>query len=371
MTDIVVIGGGIAGVSAAATLSEHADVTLLEKEAVLAYHSTGRSAALYFLPYGDASVFALTRASKPFLLDPPDHLVDGAILSPRGALLIARGDQLDDLATLKAHDEQNCFQSVTPETVIELQPVVRPDYVAAGLYDESAMDLDVAGLHQAYVRMFRANGGVIDTSAPALSIERQSNSWTVTTASSSLSADIVVNASGAWGDLVAESAGIEPVGLLPLRRTGFMVASDLSLAHTPATAAVDLGFYFKPDGTQMLCSLAEEVLDEPGDARPRELDVALAIDRINDATTLAIRHVRSSWTGLRTFAPDRAPVIGFDPDHDGFFWLVGHGGTGIQTAPASADLVAELVLENRIPRYLEEEGIDAATFSPGRLRAQS
>jgi D-arginine dehydrogenase len=365
--DIVVIGGGIAGISAAAHLSAYGAVTLVEKESVLAYHSTGRSAALYFVPYGSSVVHPLTRASRSFLTEPPPDLVDAPLLTPRGALLIARADQHDLLDKAIDEDEQGCFERLTAEEVVGLQPLVRDDYVAAGLYDQSAMDMDVAGLHQAYVRMFRANGGEFEMSAPVTTIEGINDSWKVSTSTATVTADVVVNAAGAWGDVIAGCAGIKPIGLEPLRRTAFMVASDPSLSEAPITGGFEAGFYFKPDGPQMLCSLAEEEPDEPGDPQPREIDVALAIDRINTATTLDIRHVRSSWVGLRTFAPDRAPVLGFDPQHQGFFWSVGHGGTGIQMAPATARLVEGLVIEGIAPSDLIAEGLDVSAVSADRI----
>jgi len=366
--DVIVIGGGIAGVSIAALLAAESSVTLVEQESVLAYHTTGRSAALYFENYGADAIRPLTRASRPFLQDPPSGAVDSPLLSPRGALYIAREDQLQSLEEVAAEDPDRLFERVDGVRIRALQPIVRPGYAAAGLYDETAADIDVAALHQAYVRLFRTAGGVIDTSAPALQVSQSATGWTVRTSRATLEADVVVNAAGAWGDHIAALANITPVGLRPLRRTAFMVGSEPDLAHTALAADMDFGFYFKPDGPQMLCSLAEEELDEPGDAQPREVDVALAIDRINAATTLDIRHVRSAWTGLRTFAPDGAPVTGFEPDHPGFFWLVGQGGTGIQTAPGAAALAASLILNGSPPPDMVTDGLEVAALAPDRFR---
>ncbi len=367
MSDVVVIGGGIAGISVAARLSESLAVTLVEQESVLAYHTTGRSAALFFENYGSSAIRPLTRVSKHVMLDPPAY-VDAPLLSDRGALYMARPDQLESLENVAADDPDRSFVRIDGAEVERLQPCVRPGHAAAGLYDADARDIDVAGLHQMYVRWFRARGGSIETSAPAIAIEKLGGGWEVSTSSARLACDVVVNAAGAWGDRVAELAGVEPIGLRPLRRTAFMVGSDPALAHTPLVADMDFEFYFKPDGPQMLCSLAEEIEDEPGDARPREEDVALAIDRINAATTLAIRHVRSQWTGLRTFTPDGAPATGFDPDHPGFFWLVGQGGTGIQTAPGAAELAASLIVDQRPSAALLDAGLELEALSPARFR---
>jgi D-arginine dehydrogenase len=183
-----------------------------------------------------------------------------------------------------------------------------------------------------------------------------------------MAADVVIDAAGAWGDIVASLGGVEPVGLEPRRRTAFMVPGDISYAGWPLVADVDNGFYFRPDGTQILCSLADETPVPPGDARPNQLDVALAIERINAATTLDITTVRSAWAGLRNFVPDRAMVIGFDVDHPGFFWLVGQGGTGIQTAPAAGELTAFLVTKGEAPPVQLAAGLDLAALSPARFR---
>jgi D-arginine dehydrogenase len=178
----------------------------------------------------------------------------------------------------------------------------------------------------------------------------------------------VVNASGAWGDLVAGLAGIEPIGLQPMRRTAFMVPGDAACADWPFVVDIEERFYFRPDGAQFLCSLAEETLSPPIDPRPEMADIAIAIDRINEATTLGIRTVSSQWTGLRTFAPDREMVIGPEPGTPGFFWLVGQGGTGIQTSPACGALVAALVTGTPPPPELDAAGIDPDQYSPDRFR---
>jgi D-arginine dehydrogenase len=182
-------------------------------------------------------------------------------------------------------------------------------------------------------------------------------------------AGVVVNAAGAWGDRIAGLAGIAPIGLRPLRRTAFMVPGDSAYADLPFIVDADEDFYFRPDGSQFLCSPAEEVPDAPGDPRPRETDVAQAIERINAAAELAIRTVRSQWTGLRTFSPDRAMVIGFEPYRPGFFWLVGQGGTGIQTSPGAADLAASLIRGDELPEPLVAAGVDVTALSPNRYRA--
>ena len=257
---------------------------------------------------------------------------------------------------------------LTGERAVELAPALRPEAVAAGLWEPSARDLDVAGLHQAFVRIARRHGTEIRTTASVTAIERKNSGWSVATGDETTSCAVVVNAAGAWGDQVAAMAGVEPVGLQPMRRTAFMVPGRDEYAHWPMVVDTDQRFYFKPDGVQILCSLAEEEPSPPTDPKPRTEDVALAIERINAATHLGIRTVNSQWTGLRTFAPDRELVIGEEPSAPGFFWLVGQGGTGIQTSPAYGSLLASLVTGQSLAGDLVQAGVDPERFSPRRFR---
>jgi D-arginine dehydrogenase len=289
-------------------------------------------------------------------------------LSPRQALYIGRPDQSASLRAKAAEDATRDFVELNETQVVEVQPVVRPGYAVGGLLDPVAQDIDVAGVRQAFVRLLRQRGGRIDTSAPTVSVRPSRSGWTVETSAESHETDVVVNAAGAWGDVVAEMAGIDAIGLTPKRRTAFMVSGSDRLTDTPLVADVDMEFYLKPDGEQFLCSLAEEVPEAPCDARPREIDVALAIERINAATTLDILHVRSSWTGQRTLAPDGAPVCGFDPDADGFFWLVGQGGTGIQSSPGAAAYATSMIMSGAPDEVSAALNVDPAALSPARFR---
>lgn len=356
MADVVVIGGGIAGISAAAYLAQDRDVVLLEAESALAYHATGRSAALYYPGYGHSSIHPLSYASGHFFEDP--EFADHPLLAPRGVLtLLFPGHEAVALG--------EGAQRLDPQQVGGIVPVVSGT-VEAGIWEPDPMDLDVAGVHQAYVRMLRSVGGTIRTSCRVASIE-QAVRWRVTVGDEVLEADVVVNAAGAWADEVAAMAGVVQVGLVPKRRTAFTVAAPDGSEKWPLVHDSAFSFYFKPDGSQLMCSLADETPSEPCDARPREIDVALAIDRINTATSLGIRSVRSQWAGLRTFASDGGMVIGEDPSAEGFFWLAGQGGTGIQTAPAAGQLLAELVRTGAAPESLVTGGLDPAALSPARF----
>jgi D-arginine dehydrogenase len=366
VADVVVIGGGIAGVSAAAELAAvGAEVTLLEAEGQLAYHTTGRSAALYFENYGHPTVRALSRASRRYFEDPPAGSVDAPILSPRGAMVVAPPDQIEALREQIAEGRRHGthVEELSPAEACRIVDVLHIDQIALASYEADAADMDVAAIHQSFVRTFRHHGGTIVTNA---SVEQltPANRWTVTTAGGTVyQGDVVVNAAGAWADVVGTRAGARPIGLVPKRRTAFMVAAPDHAADWPLTVDAAHTFYFKPDGTQLLCSPADETPTEPCDARPEEIDIARAIDRINEMTTLGIRSVRSSWAGLRSFVPDGGMVVGFDPDLAGFFWLAGQGGTGIQTSPAAGALAADLIA-GITPR----SGVDPAPFSPARLR---
>ena len=365
--DAVVIGGGIAGVSVGHYLATAgADVTLLETEQQLAVHTTGRSAAVLYESYGTRANQRLTRASLGFFRSPPEGLVDGPLVRPRGVLLVARPSQME---SLRAEESRGVgLQPLSPAEVGSMVPVMRTGLLAGALLEAQAADLDVAGLHQAFVRGLRRSGGTIRTSSPVEALDRSRGAWRVRVPGSVIITPVVVNAAGAWCDRVAGMAGIEPIGLVPMRRTAFMVPGRPEWSGWPAVVDIDQRWYFKPDGEQLLCSPAEERPSPPCDARPREVDIALAIDRINRATRLGIRTVRSSWTGLRSFVADRSMVIGFDGSAEGFFWLAGQGGTGIQTSPGAGRLAAALIADGQPPDDHLQHGIQVEEYSPARLR---
>jgi D-arginine dehydrogenase len=251
----------------------------------------------------------------------------------------------------------------------EAFPLLRPETVERGMYEPRALAIDVAALHQGFVRGARINGAEIVRDAEVRSLDHRGDAWSVTTGDGTTHrAPVVVNAAGAWADVVAAAAGVDPVGLRPLRRTIFMVASPLGEASRvlPNCSDVDESFYANPEGAQFLCSPADETPSPPCDAKPDELEIARAIESINAATTIGVRSVASSWAGLRTFAPDRNFVVGDDPQAPGFFWLAGQGGYGIQTAPATARLSAAMVLGQSVPADLVARGLDVARLAPRR-----
>lgn len=370
--DFVVVGAGIAGASVAYELAAHGSVAVLERETIPGYHTTGRSAAVFTEAYERGPVRALTIASREHLESPPEDFSPGPLLSPLPVMLIGRRDQEPRLAE-HARDVAGLVpvDRLDGEDAVAACPVLRPGYVAAALLEPGSMEIDVHALHQGFLSSARRRGARVLTSTPVTGLKASAHAVQVVAGNSELEAGVVVIAAGAWADRVAGAAGARPVGLTPLRRTAFTFPAPERADTTgwPMVVDIDEDFYFKPEGAQFMGSPAEETPMHPHDARAEEADVALAIERINTATTLDIHHVRRTWAGLRTFAPDRSPVVGFDPEVPGVFWLAGQGGFGIMTSPAMARLAAGLITEQRIPEDLAEAGVRAEMLSPGRFRS--
>lgn len=338
--DVIVIGAGMAGVSLAYELSADRRVVVLEAESAPATHTTGRSAATWIGSYGPPVVRRYAAASLPLLLDPPFD-TDGPVATPMSCLWIGINGRDDDVRRLAGDTGSTLVNGAEAE---RLCPVLRPDTVALAAWDETAQDLDVMGLHHGYLRAFRARGGTLATSARVVAATRDGGEWAVTTESGEVfRAPVVVNAAGAWGDVVGAVFGAERLRLEPRRRTIFQSPTRADLTGVPFTAGIDDGFYFKPEGDTVLCSPQDATPQEPGSPRPDELEIARAIEAVNEVTTLALRTVRTSWAGLRTFAPDGNPVTRWDEKAEGYFWFVGQAGYGIQMAPALARHGAELI----------------------------
>ncbi len=356
--DIIVIGAGIAGAGIAWELAAAARVVLLEAEARPGLHTTGRSAAVYLKGYGNDVIRELTAASEAFLEAPPDDFTTAALVKRRGALSLVRADQLGGLAPTLArlHRHVPEARQLSPAEILRLVPPLRPDYAVAAIYDPGARDLDVDALFQGYLRGCKARGGRLIVDAPLRRLEAQGGGWRLTAGDHRLTAPVVVNAAGAWADQVAGLAGLSPLGLQPKRRTALLVAppAGWEIAGWPLVDDIDERFYCRPEAGRLLCSPADETASPPCDAQPEELDMAQAIDRIERALPLDVRRIEHSWAGLRTFAPDKTPVVGFDPRAPGFFWLAGQGGYGIQTAPAMASLASRLATGGTAPDALAD-----------------
>ena len=357
--DIAVIGGGIAGMSVAAELGASATVVVLEQERELAYHASGRSAAAFLESYGSPEIRTLTRASRPLFEAAGERL-----LSPRPMLWIASEAGAAELAGLLA--EEPSLRRIEVGEALDYCPSLRAEWLAGVAVEDAAQDLDVAALFDHYRRLGLARGVRLLTATGVTGAHRAGGGWRLETAQGRVEVGRVVNAAGAWADEVAARHGVARLGLAPLRRTVAIVSCPAVARTWPLVCDVLDGFYFRPEGDALLLSPVDETPSEPIDVRPDTVDIALAIERANEATTLELRHVRRAWAGLRTFAADRNPVVGPDPAEPTFFWLAGQGGYGMQTAPAMAWLAAAVILGDGPPPGLTEV---AARLDPGRFRA--
>jgi D-arginine dehydrogenase len=366
--DILIIGGGIAGLSAAAELSKCAKVTVLEAEGQIGFHSSGRSATMLHYALGDRLVRALTLASRPFFDSPPDGFGEIGRLMP--VLIHARDDERQALDALES--ELSLFaklERLDARGVHELCPLLKDDALY-GIADRNGIRLDPHALLQGNLRQVRANGGELQTGARAARIEYASDTWTVTTEKGgAYTAPVVVNAAGAWADKVAELAGVQLVGLSPKRRTiiTFDAPPGTELDGLPFAKTVGDELYFAPESGRLFASPMDEVPSEPVDAQPGEYEVALAAYRVEERTTVTVGHIHSKWAGLRSFAPDRHPAAGFAPDAEGFFWLAGQGGFGLQTSPAMACIAASLITGGPWP----VGDVSRGDLDPGRFVRQA
>lgn len=364
--DVAVVGGGMAGVSAAAELAAEHRVVLLERERDLGSHTTARSAAQWQVSHGAGPVRALTQASRVDMEAIAAEL-DIPVLRPRATMWTAAEPDAALVTELGA-SAPDLVELIEPEKARAMCPALRADYVAAAAVEWDAQDVDVDALVQYFQRLARTRGATMLRSAPVSVARRVDSHWELTTPTETVRADVVVNAAGAWADAVATAAGVAPKGLTPMRRTA-LVASVPNRPVDPSWPLVaDAGnrFYFRPEGAGVLASLSEETPAEAGDAKPVDLDIALTLERVNEATDLELRSVGRAWAGLRTFGPDRLPVVGFEPEVPGFCWLAGQGGYGIQTAPALARLTAALVRGSAVPADLVAAGLDVTALAPGR-----
>jgi D-arginine dehydrogenase len=361
--DVAIVGAGIAGVSLAARLAGPQRVLLLEREESPGSHSTGRSAAMFIESYGPPQVRALTRASRPVYLAPAAL----PILSPRGVLYVGWRGQEDAFGALAALG----LDRLDPAATLARVPVLRTDGLLGGLGDDDAMDIDVDALLQGWLSRARHAGAVLWTGAELQSARRDGAGWTIALADGrSARAALLVDAAGAWADAVAARAGVAPLGLQPKRRSAFVFdpPAGVDVRRWPTVCAVDESWYVKPDAGRLLGSPANADPVDAHDVLPEELDIATAIARIEERTTLSIRRPQRTWAGLRTFARDGEPVIGFDDAASGFFWLAGQGGYGIQSAAGAARLAEALIAGTALPEPLSAAGVDPAALAPGRLR---
>ncbi len=371
--DIAVIGGGIAGASVASALAPRRSVVILERESQPGYHSTGRSAAMLIESNGNAAIRALAIAGKSFMAAPPSGFSDAPILTPRGSLFVgsAQNRALVEKMYEDARGLSPAIRMIDAREALARCPVLQADACDSALLDDDATDIDVHALHTGYLRAARRLGAQLLLNASVDAIERKGTHWRLRAGNHELEAAIVINAAGAWADEVARLAGAQALGLEPRRRTAitFDAPTGTSVASWPVVFDIDWQWYFKPDAGRILASAADETLSPPCDAQPDEYDVALAVDRIERATTLQVRRIASKWAGLRSFVCDEVPVIGFDARADGFFHLAGQGGSGIKIAQGAAMAATGLIETGELPAELRALGLSRAQLAPGRLQA--
>ena len=364
--DFAIIGAGIAGASLAAQLSARHKVVLIEAEAHPGYHATGRSAAFWVECYGGPGVQPLTTASGPFLAMPPADFHDGPLMHRRGALHIGTAEHLSLADNMLAEFAASGvhIEHIDRRAVAAVVPGLRENWTH-GLWEPACCDIDVAALHGAYLRQAKRHGTQLHCNSRLHAAKWHSGTWQISAGSLNCSANIIINAAGAWADAVAQIAQVRSLGIQPYRRTISQLAVSPQVpAELPLVIGLDGSFYFKPDtGGRLWLSPHDETATPACDAAPDEIDVAMAIDRLQQVVDWDIRRVERKWAGLRSFAPDRLPVIGRDSAHDAFFWFAGQGGFGIQTAPAAAQLAASLLDTN----IAAPQGVDAAVYAPARF----
>ena len=368
--DIIVVGNGLAGAPAGAPLAADHKVALIAAEEAAGYHSTGRSAALWILNYGPPDVRVLTGLSRAFFEAPPPGFTETPIMSHRPVLNIAAADALTEYDRMMAIGTG--LRELTPAQAAELVPALRPGHVARAAIEDDTFDMDVATLHQGFLRMLRARGGQLALRSRSMRIERKNGMWEVeVTGGAVLRAPILVNAAGAWGDEVAAQAGVARVGLQPKRRTGVIInPKPWIVTDWPAVMDCAGTWYCRAEArTHLMVSPVDETPVPPQDIQPDELDVAIAIDRMQQALDIEVTRVERSWAGLRSFVPDGSLVIGWDDTAEGFFWSIGQGGYGIQTSPAAGQFVADLV-SHRDPGAAAPilGAVNPTRFKPSRFK---
>jgi D-arginine dehydrogenase len=369
MYDYLIIGAGISGASAAYELAAHGKVLMLEAESAPGYHSTGRSAALFTRNYGNAVVRRINQASHAFFLNPPAGFSEVPLITPRGSLTVASEENHNGLADILALSEPGHeIEEVTATRCLELCPLLRSEHVAAGAYEQGVMDMDVAAIHQGFLRGYKARGGVLLCHHRVESLERKSGQWQLVAGDLSVTARVVINAAGAWAGQIGTMAGATEIGLVPKRRTAITVdvPDHINTSMLPAIDVIGSDGYFKPEAGRLMASPGDQMPVAPQDVQPDEWDIAVLVDWLQTQTILDVRRIASSWAGLRSFVADDTPVIGFDNRVDDFFWLAGQGGYGIMMAPALARMTAGLVTTGQLAADLQDIGLKPSDLAASR-----
>ena len=369
--DFIVVGGGIAGASAGYELTAHGRVLVLERESHPGYHSTGRSAAMFSEVHGLPLIRLLARASRAFFESPPAGFCEHPLLKPRRALFVGRSSQEKALETL-FEDFTEFVPSATRlngEEARRQVPVLNK-HIAGAVLEPETREIDVHSLLGGFLSGVKSRGGKVLCDAEVSGIEKPGGQWRITTRAGSFAAPVLVNAAGAWADEIARLAGVEEIGIVAKRRTAilFEPPEQYDFRDWPLVMDVDEEYYFRPDAGKILASPVDETPVPPCDVQPDDVGVALAVDRIEKATTMVVRRVDHKWAGLRSFVADELPVNGFHGPASGFYWVAGQGGSGIMTAPAMGRFCAATIAGEGVPADMANLGLDPKQLSPSRLR---
>jgi len=365
----IIIGAGIAGTSLAHELSNQLSsnqkIILLEAESQPGYHATGRSAAVYLPTYGPPAILGLTRASGSFFHSPPNEFCDHKLLSPRATMMIAK--QCDDEHVKQALNTG--MIEITPTQALKKVPAINTNLYTRFLIDEETCDIDVNMLLAARLKHFKANGGQLHTNAQVNAISFENGLWHLTTKQQKFSAPAIINASGAWADEIAAMAGLKKLGIQPKRRSAALIdiSQNWDASDWPLTYGAGDTFYFRPMTGKLMISPADQTICEPHDAWADDMALAHAVENFQQATGFEVTHLEHTWAGLRTFAKDGDPIVGFDPRAKGFFWLAGQGGYGIQTSPALSRFATALIRQQDIPSDIKDFGLNKYCLLPDRF----
>lgn len=369
--DIAIIGGGIAGASLAHFVSGTRSVLMLEREAFHGYHASGRSAAEFTRRFHAPLVGRLAAASAEFLMNVPQGFCEIPLLVPRGNLLVADAEKAAHLHDVFKRETASGGEILLQrmEEALARVPFLDPDVIKAAFYDPDCYDVEVEKLLQGFVKSARRQGAEIRTGSGLFSARHNGAHWELETDQGAFSAAVLVNAAGAWADATAKICSVKPLGITPYRRTAITIdlPGGIDVGALPEVCEIDEAWYFKPDAGRLMVSPADATESEPCDAQPEDIDVAYAVHYLEEATRLEVRNVPHKWAGLRTFASDRLPVVGFDSGQPAFFWLAGQGGHGIQSSPALGEYAASLLQRIKVSESLLKAGLTGAEFLPQRL----